>query len=340
MLTIPQIEALKKVNTQLYESLKRVVSGVNNLKLSMDSGVTDGANFARVSATALTSNKIDPTKSGVLMKGSAPPTWSGGFTYASATSSITWTWTGLVIYRADGTTTAVTNGSLAVAGLAAATAYYFYPYWDEAALALAWVAGGTGNPPNAQPAKTIAAAQQQALQGRIPLSAGAMTAATTSSGTGGGSGGGSGSCVRAGMMVETRDRGAVAIEKLRAGDRILGRDNWTSVVRREVHPADTFVRLTFSAAFSNSLSSAPSSEDTLDVTPQHVFTLADGAPVRAERLCLGDILVGREGRLALKCIEVIVEDGAKVLVTCEPSHQFFAGRAAASVLTHNYNFSS
>ncbi len=328
MLTIPQIEALKKINTQLYESLKRVVSGVNNLKLSMDSGVTDGADFARVSAAALTANKIDPTKSGVLMKGSVPPTWSGAFTYASTTSSITWTWTNLVIYRADGTTTAVTNGSLAVSGLAPGTAYYFYPYWDDAALALAFVAGGAGNPANAQPAKTVAAAQQQALQGRIPLSAGAMTAATTSSGTGGGSGGGSGSCVRAGMMVLTRDRGTMEIEKLRVGDRILGRETWTCVVQHEVRPADTFVRLRFS------------NEDTLDVTPHHVFTLADGAPVRAERLCLGDILIGRNGWLTLKCIEVVVEEGDKVTMTCEPDHEFFAGRIAASVLTHNYTFSS
>ncbi|MGH9727495.1 MAG: Hint domain-containing protein [Candidatus Acidiferrales bacterium] len=328
MLTIPQIEALKKFNTQLYESMKRVVSGVNNLKLSMDSGVTDGADFARVSAEALTENKVDPAKTGVMMKGSVPPTWSGAFTYTSTTSSITWTWSGLVIYRADGSTTAVTNGSRAVTGLAAGTAYYFYPYWDETALSLAWVPGGAGNPANAQPAKTIVAAQQQALQGRIPLSAGAMSAATTSSGTGGGSGGGSGSCVRAGMLVQTHDRGMVKIESLRVGDCILGRDTWTHVVRHEVHLADTFVRLGFS------------NEDTLDVTPHHVFTVADGAPVRAERLCLGDILVGRYNLLTLKRIELVVEQGAKITITCEPDHEFYAGKIAASVLTHNYTFSS
>ena len=42
MLQIPQIEALKTVSAHLYESMKRVVCGVNNLKLSMDTGVTDG----------------------------------------------------------------------------------------------------------------------------------------------------------------------------------------------------------------------------------------------------------------------------------------------------------
>lgn len=329
MITIPQIEAIKRINTHLYESLRRIVSGVNNLKLSLDSGVTDGADFARVSAAALTSNKVDPTKSGVLMRGSVPPTWSGAFTYISTTSSITWSWSGLVIYRADGTQTQIANGSLAVSGLAAATTYYFYPYWDEAALAIAWVAGGAGNPANAQSAKTIAAAQQQGLQGRIPLSAGAIAAATTSSGTGGGSGGGSGSCVRTGMMVVSQDRGTVPVESLRVGEKILGRgDCWTRVVRHEVHEADTFVRLHFSNL------------DSLDVTPYHVFTLADGAPVRAERLCLTDILEGRIGRVTLSRIELIVEDGAKVLMTCEPEPEFFAGRASASVLTHNYTFSS
>jgi hypothetical protein len=151
-----------------------------------------------------------------------------------------------------------------------------------------------------------------------------MTAATTASGPGGGSG----SCVRAGMNVLTKDRGIVQIQHLRVGDQIQGRETWTQVVRYEVHLADAFVRLTFSNG------------DSLDVTAHHVFTLADEAPVRADRLCLGDILIGREERLTLKKIELITEEGARVILTCEPDHEFFAGRLAASVLTHNYNFSS
>jgi hypothetical protein len=129
---------------------------------------------------------------------------------------------------------------------------------------------------------------------------------------------------------------------------------WTRIVRLEIRDADTFIRLHFSNA------------ESLDVTPHHIFTLADGSPMRAERLCLADILVGRFGRLTLKKIEVITveargfspaTDGVqdqglqprdsgseaawqKVTVSCEPSHQFFAGRHAASVLTHNYTFSS
>jgi len=348
MLTIPQIEALRRTNPQLYEALKRLANASlgPNQGWSLDDQVTDGANFARIASDALTSNKLDPTKSGVLMKGSVPPTWSGAFTYVSTTSSITWTWSGLTIARADGTTTSVPGGSLAVNGLAAATTYYFYPYWDESLLEIAWVAGGSGTPANAQSAKTNSGAQQQSLQGRIPLSQGAMLAATTSSGTGGGSGGGSGSCLRAGTQVLTRERGTVAVETCAVGEHLRcpsasgGRDtgyaaseadsdsSWTRIREIRLSHADTFIRLHFSNA------------ESLDVTPHHIFTLADGSPMRAERLCLSDILVGRFANLTLKRIEAVFEPGEKVTVSCEPAHQFFAGRFSASVLTHNYTFSS
>jgi hypothetical protein len=336
MLTVPQIEALRTTNPQLYESLKRLAGATlgPNQGWSLDDQITDGTNYARVASAALTSNQIDPSKAGVLMKGSLPPTWSGAFTYISTTSTLAWSWSGLTIYRADGTTTSVPNGSATITGLAAATTYYFYPYWDDTHGALAWVAGGSGAPGYAQSAKTNSAAQQQALQGRIPLSQGAIVAATTSSGTGGGSGGGSGSCLRGGSVVLTKERGTVAIETCAVGEHLRcpgavpGGESWTRIVRLEVREAEAFIRLHFSNA------------ESLDVTPHHIFTLADGSPMRAERLCLSDILVGRFGRLTLKRIEVITEESRKVTVSCAPQHQFFAGRYTASVLTHNYNFSS
>ncbi|MGH9706346.1 MAG: Hint domain-containing protein [Candidatus Acidiferrales bacterium] len=336
MLNVQQIESLRRIDPRLYEALKRIADASlgPNQGWSLDNQITDGANYARVSSGALTSGKIDPSKSGMLAKGSLPPAWSGAFTYVSTTTSIAWSWSGLAIFRADGTSTAVPNGSLAVTGLAAATTYYFYPYWDDAALAIDWVGGGAGSPPNpnAQTAKTNSAAQQQSLQGRIPLSQGAMIAATTASGTGGGSGGGSGSCLRSGSVVLTRERGTVELETCRAGEHLRcpsgAGESWTRIMRIEVRDADTFIRLHFSNA------------EILDVTPHHIFTLADGSPMRAERLCLADILVGRFGRLTLKKIEAIVEDGKKVTVSCEPTHQFFAGKHSASVATHNYTFSS
>jgi hypothetical protein len=338
MLNVPQIEALRTSNPQLYEALKRIANVAlgPNQGWSLDEQVTDGVNYARVSTGATTAGKIDPTKTGVLMRGSLPPTWSGAFTYVSTTSSITWSWSSMTIARADGTTTSVANGSLAVTGLAPATTYYFYPYWDETGNVIGWVgasASSAGTPADAYTAKTNVAAQQQSLQGRIPLSQGAMMAATTSTGTGGGSGGGSGSCLRVGAMVLTRERGTVEIESCVPGEHLRcpgGTDGeaWTKIVRLEIRDADTFIRLHFSNA------------EMLDVTPHHIFTLADGSPMRAERLCLSDIFPGRFGRITLKRIETISEDSKKVTVSCEPVHQFFAGKHSAAVLTHNYTFSS
>jgi hypothetical protein len=164
MLNVPQIEALRQTNPQLYEALKRVANAAlgPNQGWNLDEQVTDGVQYARVSTGATTAGKIDPTKTGVLMKGSVAPTWSGGFTYVSTSSSITWSWSSLTIARADGTTTVVANGSLAVSALAPGTAYNFYPYWDETAGAIGWVGGialSTGTPANGFSAKTNAAAQ-------------------------------------------------------------------------------------------------------------------------------------------------------------------------------------
>jgi hypothetical protein len=65
MLTVPQIEALRKANPQLYEALKRIAGASlgPNQGWSLDDQITDGSNFARVAAGALTGNKIDPSKS-------------------------------------------------------------------------------------------------------------------------------------------------------------------------------------------------------------------------------------------------------------------------------------
>jgi hypothetical protein len=342
MITIPQIEALKSTSSHLYESLKRLLTGVNAIgttnKLSLDSAITDGADFARVSSNALTSNAVDPSKPGVLTKGSIPPTWNSSFTYTSTPTTITWSWAAVEIYRADGTTTPIPSDSLAITGLTAGTTYFFYPYWDETAEQLSWVAGGAGSPSNAQTAKTNTAAQQQSLQARIPLSQGAIIAATPSTGSGGGSGGGSGNCLRSGMMVFSRDHGTVPVDTCKTGDLILGPGNggvgpqgknaWTRIVRVEILPADTFVRLHFS------------NHEILDVTPHHIFTLADGSPMRAERLCLADILVGRLANVTLQKIEVVREQSKKVTVSCAPIHEFYAGKNIACILTHNYTFNS
>ncbi len=57
MLNIQQIEALRKTNPQLYETLKRLggASLGPNQGWSLDNQITDGTNFARVATDALTS---------------------------------------------------------------------------------------------------------------------------------------------------------------------------------------------------------------------------------------------------------------------------------------------
>ncbi len=153
-------------------------------------------------------------------------------------------------------------------------------------------------------------------------------AATPASGTSGGTGGGSGSCLRAGMMVQSQQKGIVTVERCKVGDKLLGRDGWTRITRIEIAPATVFLRLYFS------------NDDLLEVTPQHMFTLADGSPIRAERLCLADLFVGKFGWLTLRRMEVVREKSKKVLVSCSPRQEFYAGKLAPTVLTHNYTFTS
>lgn len=133
--------------------------------------------------------------------GSMPFSVSGTFSYTSTTTSITWSWTSLKIYRADGTITSIADNSQAITGLTATTTYWFQPYYDETAAAIAWVAGGTGSPAYAQTAITLAITQTANLINHITLAAGGMSAATTTSGSGGGTGGGGGGGGRGGLVL-------------------------------------------------------------------------------------------------------------------------------------------
>jgi len=147
--------------------------------------------------------------------GSTPFSTTTGFAYTSTTTSITWYWDGtngssnITIYRADKTTTGPLSGTQTITGLTSGTTYNFYPYYDDAAKAIAWVAGGSGTPAYAQPSagsKTLV--QQQNLRNHIPLSIGGMQGATTSSGSGsgsGGGGGGGGGCFTGNVKIKTPD---------------------------------------------------------------------------------------------------------------------------------------
>ena len=71
--------------------------------------------------------------------GSMPPSLSGPFTYTCTPTSIDEMWNGVVVFRDDGTTTPVADGSQNITGLAASTGYYLYPYYQEGTLPPAFV---------------------------------------------------------------------------------------------------------------------------------------------------------------------------------------------------------
>lgn len=99
---------------------------------SSDPELVEGTTFGRTLLTALTTGSVDPSKAGVLMKGSVAPSLTSGFTYTSTTTSITISWSAnQAVYRADGTITAIGAGTQTITGLLANNTYYFYPYFDE-----------------------------------------------------------------------------------------------------------------------------------------------------------------------------------------------------------------
>ena len=256
--------------------------------------------------------------------GSIPPTLNNGFTYTSTTTSITWSWTGQVISRANNTTTAVANGSQGITGLSSGTTYYFYPYYNEVTEAVAWVtAGGAGSPAYAYTSRANVQTQLQSLTQFVNLSTGPMSAATPSSGSGGGSGGGSGTCLRSDMLVHSREFGIVRVETVIVGDYLACPEGWTQVVSRKTQPQTVFIEIV--TAYSGSLI----------VTPTHTLTRGNGDEVEAQKLTLLDMVRTRDGADTITSINLIRGDFEKILLTCEPTPRFFAGAIAPTILAHN-----
>jgi len=124
-------------------------------------------------------------------QGSIPPSnVSGTLGWATvAGSSITWTWTSIIIQRADLSYLGIKNGTLTVTGLANSQ-YDFFPYFDTKLGILSFVAdstAGTGAPPIAFLASLLPVViaiqlQKQNGDGRIALTSSASGAQVTING--------------------------------------------------------------------------------------------------------------------------------------------------------------
>jgi Concanavalin A-like lectin/glucanases superfamily/Hint-domain len=105
---------------------------------------------------------VDPSNGSLLAKGSVPGTLNSGFSYSSTSSSITPAWVGMAVYRADGTMSDVGSGSQAVSSLGASRTFYFYPYYNEATGALAFVQNSDLTFPNVTGIAYASASSQEA----------------------------------------------------------------------------------------------------------------------------------------------------------------------------------
>ena len=310
-------------------NLSSVSGSINNLETDAWWNGTNTLWYPAGNATS------DPTNgNSVPPKGSIPPAFSGNFNYTSTTSAIVWTWTGLVIYRADGTTVTIPNSSVTESGLTSSTTYNYYPYYDELLGVLAFVNGsGVGTHGYSFPSKTYTAAQQQSLQSRVPLSNGAMQAATTASGSGGGGGGGGGSCVRSTMLVDERTKGIIPASAVCVGDCLRNRTGWVKVLFAQVRNQDVFIRVNVNG-------------HAVEVTPTHPFegmnAFSESVDVIwASNLSLMHQLYTVDGADFVRAIQVVkVKDGKKMVICCDGDHTFFSGEAAPYILTHNTNNTS
>jgi len=121
-------------------------------------------------------------------QGSIPPSnITGTLAWTSTASSITFTWTSVVVQLADLSYKAIKDGTLTVTGLSGS--YAFYPYRDMKLGILSFVAdsvNASGAPPIAFTAAGYSpAAQAQNQDGRIALTTNAPTPQTATTGMSG-----------------------------------------------------------------------------------------------------------------------------------------------------------
>lgn len=250
----------------------------------------------------------------MLTRGSTPiqvPNTSFSYTQPAPGTSTTISWSGLSVLRADNTSTAISNSNQAVTGLTASTTYYAYPYYDDVNGGnVQFVTGGTGSPAILFTAKSVTAAQAQALQGRIPLSSGGFAVVTGGAGGGGGGSGGGSSCFHQSQVVTTR-RGQVVALELQVGDEVLTPEGWQAIAEIQTGAEARWIEVTLSTG------------EARLVTPSHLFRAADGEWVSAEQLHLEEILQRDGGEFAAVTALRVVYHAAQRVSFSVPCHEFF-----------------
>jgi hypothetical protein len=270
-------------------------------------------------------NNVNPATVQVLSTGSTPPSIpDNSFNYTSNTNSITITWPSLTIYRADGTTIAISSGSQAITGLSSATTYKVYPYVVDSggtSGSISFVTGGSGSPSAAFPsAGSASAAATMYGRGNIPM--GSFLAATVSSGSGGGGGGGSGWCLHPDSLVTTAD-GLVRADTLKTGDRLATPEGFAPIVAIQRKRASHWIGLHCNGA----------DQSSLIVTPAHVLYRADGTHVAAKDVRLGDFLSTAGDHAEVTRLDLIRDIADMVIIELPEPHLYYAG--PDKLLSHN-----
>lgn len=264
------------------------------------------------SVASFGSNIIDPRTSQIISAGGRPGSLITPITYVAAATSITFYWDGtnasgqLTIYRDDGSIFGPTlvGSPYAITGLAAATRYFFYPYWDDVNHVVRFHSipnVSVGNPPVAFPAYNIVAQHQQIMKGHITLAAlSGNTGIVTGSGggSGGGGGGGGSGCVMAGTGIQTV--GGLSFE-------------------RETKPETQWIRLT--------------AEDgrSLDCTFDHPLFVSDRGKTIAVDVQMGDLVLMDNGERRVKELLRFHRADSKWKISMKDGHLFYAN----GFLSHN-----
>jgi hypothetical protein len=142
---------------------------------------------------------ISGSSTGLRVQGSVLPSFTAQFGYSSTDTTLTFSWTSLLIVWPDGAITQVQDGSMTVSGLTASTGYWGWLYFDVVygGVKLATPSVAVGTPASLSTVYDATAEAVCKQDNHVPLTPGGLeltTAATgsTGSGTGGGSDTGSG----------------------------------------------------------------------------------------------------------------------------------------------------